>query len=163
MESELKTAEILAILENTPVCFAAVAGELGSELASWRPEKTTWSLSDNLAHIWACADVWGETIEQMLAREEPDLPHVHPRDYMRQQKYHLLEYENSFSVFQEQRQHLLARLYGLTPGEWERGAMIRTKVVNRRHTVNSQVLRMALHEKEHCRQIHTLVQVHCDG
>lgn len=156
--TELVIVDILDILENTPDCFAAVARKLGGDRLTHKPDKKTWSLNDNLAHIRACADVWGETIEQMLNREEPHLPHVHPREYMRQQKYHRLDYEPSFSAYREQRLALLARLSGLAPEDWDQGAMIKTRVVNRRHTVYSQARRMALHEQGHCRQIQALLR-----
>jgi hypothetical protein len=155
--TEDEITEIVAILAETPGCFAAVAGQLGDNRLHSRPGKKTWSLNDNLAHIRACADVWGETIEQMLVQDEPDLPHVHPRQYMRQQEYHRLEYGPSFSAFRDQRLILLTRLRALASEDWDRGAMIKTKVRNRRHTVFSQARRMALHEQGHCRQIQALV------
>lgn len=155
--AELKTADILAILGKTPDCFAAVALELGDGRLKWKPSKKTWSLNDNLAHIRACADVWGETIEQMLYQDEPTLSHLHPREHMRQNNLHRLDYPVSFNAYRNQRRYLLERLGNLEDSDWQRGALIRTKVKLTRHTVFSQARRMALHEQRHCRQIQALV------
>jgi hypothetical protein len=98
---------------------------------------------DILAHVRCCADVWGETIDRMLAGDEPTLPYRHPNDCMKE--YANGPFDSSLAAFEVQRGRLLSKLAELTAEEWRQGAEIK----GRRHTVFSQVRRMALHEVGH--------------
>ena len=150
-ETEIEKA--LGLLAGTPHRIAAATGGLNGDQLKFRPDKKTWSANDILAHLRACADVWGETIEAMLREEEPALKHISPRTWMRQTDYSRLPFLDSFQSFVEQRQELLRTLTALEFAEWSRGATIR----DRRHTVFSQARRLALHEVTHSEQIEALV------
>jgi hypothetical protein len=106
-----------------------------------------------LAHLRACADVWGSTIESMLSNEAPSLPDIHPRMYIKQTPYPSLDFRDSLKAFSRQRQKLLRTLKSLRFDDWSRGPLIG----NRRHTVFSQARRMAKHEMEHAARIELLL------
>ncbi len=145
---------VLRLLTETPGRIAAATEGLDDDQLQHRPDAKTWSANDNLAHLRACADVWGETIAAMLREDEPALKHIHPRTWMKKTDYPRLPFRDSFRDFVDQRRALLQALNDLDFADWSRGAMIK----DRRHTVFSQARRMALHEVTHCEQIEGLVR-----
>ena len=150
--TETEIDRYLALLEETIGWIqTAVEGMETAELYA-KPDRNSWSINEILAHLRSCADVWGETIDRMLVEDEPTLAYVHPRERMKQMDYSELSFEVSFSAFEVQRRSLLARLGSLEYEAWPRGAEIK----GRRHTVFSQVRRMALHEMGHWEQVSKL-------
>jgi len=144
--------EVLQRLTETPDRIATTAEAMTAEQLQRRPDAKTWSANDILAHLRACADVWGETIESMLQEDEPTLRHISPRTYMKKSDYPALPFQESFQAFVKQRDDLLRTLTGLEFTDWSRGALIK----DRRHTVFTQARRMALHEATHNEQIEAL-------
>lgn len=141
--------QILEILAETPGRIAAAAAGVSQPRLARRPDPRTWSAVEILAHLRACADTWGSSIDSMLADEEPSIPDIHPRLYIKQTDYPSLDFLESLEAFSRQRRELLKRLESIPLEEWERGALIGT----RRHTVFTQARRMAKHEEEHCLQL----------
>jgi hypothetical protein len=144
---------VLRLLTETPHRIAAATEALNADQLLQRPDAKTWSANDNLAHLRACADVWGETIAAMIREDEPILKHISPRTWMKKTDYPTLPFRESFRDFVDQRRALLQALKDLALADWSRGAMIK----GRRHTVFSQARRMALHEVKHCEQLKALV------
>lgn len=151
--TETGIKEALDLLTDTPRRIAAVIEALDGDQLHLRPDEKTWSVNDILAHLRACATVWGETIAAMLQEDEPALKHVSPRTWLRKTNYAELPFQESFRDFVDQRRALLQMLNDLEFADWSRGAMIK----DRRHTIFSQARRMALHEATHCEQIESLV------
>ncbi|HSK65499.1 MAG TPA: DinB family protein, partial [Anaerolineales bacterium] len=120
--------------------------------------KQDWSVRDILAHLRACSDVWGNSIEAMLADENPVLQDVHPRHWLKQTNYLDLRFRESLQALASQRAKMLSVLRQLSFEEWGRPAMIG----GRKHTVFSQVRRMAKHEAEHITQIAGMLQTSAD-
>ncbi|MEJ2599027.1 MAG: DinB family protein [Anaerolineales bacterium] len=116
------------------------------------PGEKEWSAVQVLAHLRSCAEVWENSIYAMLDQDNPSLPLVDPRQWANQRAYDQLNFPASFQDFKSGRETLLKRLRALSPQEWQRSADIE----GRRHTVFSQVRRMALHEIDHCAQIERL-------
>lgn len=144
--------EVLQLLTETPQRITVVAEALGDDRLQLKPDEKSWSANDILAHLRACADVWGETIAAMLQDDEPVLKYLSPRTYLEKTDYPELPFQESFLVFADQRRLMLQALHALEFEDWSRGAMIK----DRRHTVFSQARRMALHEATHCEQIESL-------
>lgn len=120
----------------------------------FKPDKNAWSVNEILAHLRSCADVWGASIEAMLAQDKPTLPYRHPRQWIKKTNYPNLLFHESFQAFRLQRKKLLKVLKSLSFEDWSRAAMIK----HREHTVFSQTRRMALHEDVHCQQIEELLE-----
>ena len=120
----------------------------------YKIDKKVWSVNDILAHLRSCADVWGGSIEAMLAQDKPTLPYRHPRQWIKKTNYPDLLFYESFQAFRTQRKNLLNVLNNLSFEDWSRAAMIK----HREHTVFSQARRMALHEGVHCQQIEELLK-----
>ena len=144
----------LKALEETPRSIARVINNIDSGHLHDKLEKKSWSVNDILAHLRSCADVWGSSIEAMLAENFPTLPDVHPRKWIKETNYLELPFPESFQAFIDQREKLLRTLKSLSFEDWLRAALIG----GRKHTVFTQVRRMAKHEQEHCKQIESLLQ-----
>lgn len=144
----------LDTLADTPRRLATASTDVDDSRLHFRPSPGSWSALEILAHLRACADVWGASIESMRAAEEPSLPDIHPRKWLKQTNYTALLFSESFQAFAIQREMLLSILRSLSAEEWSRGAQIGT----RRHTIFSQTRRMALHELAHCDQTEDLLK-----
>ena len=105
-----------------------------------------------LAHLRACAELWGFSIFAMLAEKDPVLALPDERRWAKAAGYTRLDFATSLQVFSQQRGELLEVLGELDLDGWGRGAQID----GRRHTIFSQARRMAKHEGEHCTQIEEL-------
>ena len=144
----------LDLLTQTSRLIANATDGVEAARLQARTQKQPWSINDILAHLRSCADVWGESIEAMLAEEKPTIPYRHPRQWIKQTEYLQLPFRKSFKAFVAQRRKLLKVLRGLAFEDWSRPGIIQ----GREHTVFTQVRRMALHEQVHCEQIESLLQ-----
>ncbi len=153
--TQTEIQKYLAQLEQTPHLIQAAAEGVDPAHLHAKIGKD-WSANDVLAHLRACADVWGASIESMLAEDEPTLPYLHPNQWLKQTDYRQLEFGKSLKAYTRQRQKLLKILTKVPLVDWARGAIIG----GRKHTVFSQARRMALHEIEHCGQIGSLLHSH---
>jgi hypothetical protein len=144
----------LKLLEETPRRLAKITKSVDEMQLQRRTEKQPWSANDIIAHLRSCVDVWGDSIERMLAEENPTVPYRHPRQWIKKTNYLELAFHESFPVFAKQRKKLLKILKSLTFEDWSRAALIK----GHEHTVFTQVRRMALHENVHCEQIESLLQ-----
>jgi hypothetical protein len=145
---------ILATMKECPLRIEAVTNKLAAARLGARSNSKSWSINDILAHIRSSSDVWGESIERMLAEETPTLPDIHPRKWMKQTDYPQLDFHKSFKAYQDQRRDLLKILMKLSFEDWSRGAMIGGRI----HTVFTQARRIAKHDSDHCDQIEGLLR-----
>jgi hypothetical protein len=142
------------LLEEMPRWITRIIGNKDDARLQYKSDRQSWSANDILAHIRSCADVWGNSIESMLAEDTPMLPDIHPRQWIKETNYPQLPFHESFQAFIKQRKRLLITLRKLSFEDWSRAAMI----AGRKHTVFTQARRMAKHEKQHCEQIEGLLQ-----
>jgi hypothetical protein len=56
-ESEIQT--VLMVLSETPKQIARIARGLSHQQLHRKPEPNAWSAQEIVAHLRACADVWG--------------------------------------------------------------------------------------------------------
>ena len=152
--TETEIAGFLEILEQSPRRMRSASKGIPLARLHVRPAKKPWSVNDVLAHLRSCADMWGGSIVAMLTEENPTLPDVHPRKWIKQTDYPEMDFRESLEAYVSQREELLRTLKKLSFEDWPRGAMIG----GRKHTVFSQVRRMAKHESEHCEQIEALLK-----
>src|SRR5580698_2303359 len=74
-----------------------------------------WSANDVLAHLRACADVWGGNIATMLAEDKPTWRAINPRTWITRTDYLDLKFRPSLRAFTDQRTDLLALLQTMSP------------------------------------------------
>jgi len=146
--------QALTRLEQTPLRLAASASGLSEEALKTAPDEKSWSGTEILAHLRACADVWTHSIYAMLAEDTPTLPDINERRWAKVVGYPALPFSRLLEAFSLQRETLLLVLTSLPPESWERPALI----LGRRHTVFTQTRRMAKHEAEHCDQVEALLR-----
>ena len=156
-ERPLTIEQVLAMLAATPPRIAALTAGLAPAQLHTAPDRDEWSANDVLAHLRACADVWGSCIATMLAEDRPTLRAVNPRTWIRQTDYLEQGFGPSLHAFTTQRNELLAVLEPLAPESWSRAAIVTGagKVLER--TVLFYAQWLATHERPHVKQIERIV------
>ena len=145
--------EIVKILTDSPGRIAASTA--GLDLAQLRlaPAPDEWSATEVLAHIRACADVWGSCIASILSEDRPTLRAVSPRTWIRKTNYPDIEFGSSLRSFTLQRDELLVLLKPLLPADWSRAATVNRAGKILEETTLSYADRLASHELQHVEQI----------
>jgi hypothetical protein len=98
------------VLAETPTRIAALTAGLAPARLHTTPNHEGWSANDVLAHLRACADVWGNCIVAIIAKDTPTLRAVNPRTWIKKTDYLELEFRPSLRSFATQRADLLAVL-----------------------------------------------------
>lgn len=145
----------LALLATTPRRITTACLDMDELQLRSTPEPDAWSIHEILAHLRACADVWGAGIIAMLTQDHPTLRYVSPRTWIRKTHYLELPFHASLEAFAQQRDELLKTLRALERDEWSRGATFTATTRGREQTILSYAQRIAQHENEHCEQIET--------
>ncbi|MFN8591780.1 MAG: DinB family protein [Thermomicrobiales bacterium] len=162
--NDLSSAEVLVLLATTPQRLAALTAGVDSVELQGSPDPNEWSGNDTLAHLRACADVWGGCIARILSEDEPSWRAVNPRTWIVQTDYRDLEFHASLRAFVQQRRDLLVRLEPLPPDDWLRAATVSGEGKIRQRDVFFYARRMARHELTHVKQMARIIErIHEDG
>jgi hypothetical protein len=145
--------ELLHALAETPCHVESITHGLDDARLQRRPGPAAWSANEILAHLRACADVWGGSIAAMIARDHPTLRYVSPRTHMRKTSYATLPFRPSLAAFSVQRNDLVQALTALDLAGWSRGATFTGTTRGREATILSYVRRIVEHEQEHREQL----------
>jgi hypothetical protein len=156
-ERSLTTEQVLALLAENPPRIAALTAGLTPAQLRTAPSRDAWSATEVLAHLRACADVWGDCIRTMLAEDRPTLRAVNPRTWIKRTNYPELEFKPSLRSFAKQRAGLLATLEPLPPRAWSRAATVTGAGRVLERTVHSYAQWLATHERSHVKQIGRIV------
>ncbi len=153
----LTVEQVLALLAETPPRIAALTAGLTPAQLRTSPTHGGWSANDVLAHLRACADVWGNCIVVMIAEDTPTLRAVNPTTWIKTTDYLELEFQPSLGSFATQRADLLAVLDPLPHEGWSRAATVTGagKVIER--TVLFYAQWLARHERQHVKQVEGIV------
>jgi DinB superfamily len=157
--SPAETERVLRLLAATPRRIASLSRGFEIGKLHFRPHQDSWSANDILAHLRACADVWGKSIVEMITRDHPKLRYISPRSWIRKTDYLELEFRGSLKAFTEQRRELLRALKGLAIEDWSRSATFTATTKGREETVFSYACRIAEHENKHCDQIEAVLKI----
>jgi hypothetical protein len=124
-----------------------------------RTDEEPWSISDILVHLRACSDVWGATIMNMLATDNPIQAYKSPRAFMNKPKYQDQEFDVALETYTLERKKLINVLTKLDDVGWSRpGTYTGVTPRHRDQTVLSLSKRMINHEQPHLDQIETLLK-----
>ena len=153
----LTTEQVLTLLAETPPRIAALTAGLTPAQLHTPPNHDGWSANDVLAHLRACADVWGNCIVAIIAEDTPTLRAVNPLTWIKKTDYLELEFRPSLRSFDTQRAELLAVLEPLPHEGWSRTATVTGagKVLQR--TVLFYAQWLARHERQHVKQVEHIV------
>ncbi len=149
--------QLLALLAETPPSIAAVTTGIDAEALRAAPEPGEWSANEVLAHLRACADVWGDCIATILAEDHPTIQALNPKRWIKSTDYPELEFRPSLDAFTAHRDGLLALLEPLAPADWERTATVTGAGSPLERTLHSFADRLARHERSHIKQIERTV------
>jgi hypothetical protein len=163
MARQLMTIEQnLSILRST----AGRIGDLTSGLTDAQlhasPEPGEWSVTEIVAHLRACADVWGDAIEAIATIEHPTIRAVSPVTWIKSTDYRELRFASSWQAFIRQREGLLVLLGRLPQQGWARSATVLGGGRPLELTIHSYVNRMARHERTHWRHVAKTVRALLD-
>jgi len=150
-------ATVLKLLMATPLRIAGASKNMNKDQLRRKPAADSWSANEVLAHLRACADVWGSSIMAMLTQDRPTLRYVSPRTWIKKTNYADLEFGVSFRAYANQRKDLLKVLRTLSDDDWLRGASVKAAKKRREETVLSYAERMARHEAGHCEQVERIL------
>jgi len=153
----LTSEQVLTLLAETPPRLAALTAGLSPAQLHTAPKRDAWSANDVLAHLRACADVWGGCMLALIAEDTPTLRAVNPLTWIKKTDYLELEFRPSLRSFTKQRADLLAVLEPLPREAWSRAATVTGagKVLER--TVLFYAQWMAGHERSHVKQVGRIV------
>jgi DinB superfamily len=155
--SSLTIEQVLTLLAATPARIAALTADLTPAQLQTAPNHHEWSANDVLAHLRACADVWGGCIVTMIAEERPTLRAINPRTWIKKTDYRDLEFGPSLRAFATQRAELLAVLESLPPEGWSRAATVTGAGAVLERTVLTYAQGLARHERPHIKQIERII------
>ncbi len=155
-QAEIK--KVLSALTATPRTLTSISRGLSAARVHARPDKDVWSANEILAHLRACADVWGKSILSMIANDNPTIRYISPRTRIRRTPYLDQDFPISLKAFRAQRVDLLKTLQALDVGGWSRGATFTATTKGRKGTVLSNAIRIADDEAEHLDQLRTILK-----
>ena len=103
------------------------AGELQGQLLGFseedlrhRPAPDEWSLKEIAAHLRDAEVCFGERLELIAGRDEPDLPDIQTDVYVMERDYRSLDLYEVLMEFSRLRHRNTDLLWTLAPSEWER-------------------------------------------
>ncbi len=156
-KSSLTAEHVLTLLAATPPRIAVLAeGRTPAQLHS-APKEDEWSANDVLAHLRACADVWGDCIMAIAAQDGLTLRAVNPRTWIKQTDYPLQEFQPSMQAYTAQRVDLLRFMRPLPQEVWSRSATVTGAGKALQRTVLFYAEWLARHERPHLKQIECIV------
>jgi len=153
----LTTEQVLTLLAETPQRIATLTAGLAPAQLHTPPNHDEWSANDVLAHLRACADVWGNCIVAIIAQDTPTLRAVNPLTWIKKTDYLELEFQPSLCSFSAQRADLLAVLEPLPHEGWSRAATVTGAGKVLRRTVLFYAQWLARHERQHVKQVEHIV------
>lgn len=152
-DTPLTIEQILTRLAATPSRLAGLIGGLTPAQLLAPPEPGEWSARDVLAHLRACADMWGKCILVILREDRPTFKAVNPTTWIKQTDYLEQDFKPSLEAFTTQRAALLAVLAPLTPEYWSRTATVTGAGKPLERSVYTYAQWLANHERSHFRQV----------
>ena len=157
--TQVEIESVLGSLAATPRRIVSLSRGVEISKLHFRPDPDSWSANDVLAHLRACADVWGKSIANMITMDRPKLRYVSPRGWIRKTDYLELEFSGSLKSFTAQRRALLKTLKGLAIKDWSRSATFTGTTKGREQTVYNYACRIAEHENKNCGQIEAVLKL----
>ena len=155
-ESEIRA--VLTALSETPKQLARITRGCSDRQLHRPPEPGAWSAQEIVAHLQACAEVWGGSIERMIAEDRPTIRYVSPRSWIKKSDYLQQSFHACLSAFSDRRATLVETLRALDRIDWSRGATFTATTLGREATVLSYGRRIADHEAQHLVQLQRTVR-----
>jgi uncharacterized damage-inducible protein DinB len=156
-DTPLTIDEILNRLTEQPKTIAALTAGLPRARSHRAPSRGEWSLTDVLAHLRSCSDMWGKYMALIVTEDRPTFRAMNPTTWIKSTNYRDQEFAPSFRAFTKQRTELLNFLRPLPKASWSRSATVTGAGRPRERTVLEYARRLANHERSHLKQIARIV------
>ncbi len=156
-DTPLTIEQNLTLLAATPSHLTEITKGLSRAQLVTPPKPGEWSARDVLAHLRACADMWGKYIVVILNEDHPTYKAVNPTTWIKQTNYREQEFRSSLRAFTAQRAELLAVLEPLPSQAWSRTATVTGAGKPRERTVRTYAQWLANHERSHFKQLERIV------
>jgi DinB superfamily len=154
----LTIEQVLSVLDQAPQQIGALTAGLTPAQLLATPSREEWSANEVLAHLRACADVWGGCIMKIVSHEADTLRAVNPRTWIKQTDYLGQAFRPSLRAFRLQRTTLMGALEPLTAEVWAHSVTVTGAGKAIERTALDYGQRMARHERSHIRQIQHIAQ-----
>ena len=154
----LTLEQILIQLPVTPRRIAALTAGVAPAKLRKSSVAGEWSANEVLAHLRACADVWGNHIVTIIKEDMPAWQAVSPRTWIEKTDYTELDFAPSLDAFTKQRTKLMTALGPLGRNDWSRAALVSGGGPTYERTVLYYAERLARHERPHIKQIGRIVR-----
>jgi DinB superfamily len=158
-DNKLTAEQLLTLLAEAPRRIDALTAGLTPFLLHAAPSGDEWSANDVLAHLRACADVWGASIVAMVREDHPTIRAISPRTWIHDTDYPDCAFGPSLQAYISQRSELLALLETLPSEDWARGATFTGAGRILERTVLSEASAIVVHERPHVKQIERVVNM----
>jgi DinB superfamily len=158
-DNKLTAEQLLTLLAEAPRRIGALTAGLTPALLHAAPSEDEWSANDVLAHLRACADVWGGSIMTMIREDHPTIRAISPRTWIHGTDYPGCAFGPSLRAYTRQRIELLALLKTLPSEDWARGGTFTGAGRLLERTVLSEASAIAVHERPHVKQIERVVNM----
>lgn len=152
----LTVEQVVALLAESPGRIAALAADLAPSQLNAKPGEDAWSANDILAHLRACADVWGDCMKRILNEDWPTIRALNPLTRINQTDYREQGFKPSLRAFATQREELMAVLEPLDREAWSRAGTVTGAGRELERSVLFYGRWMAGHERTHLKQIERL-------
>ena len=153
----LTIEQVLTLLAETPQRLACLTSAQGRDQLHTSPARGEWSANDVLAHLRACADVWGTCMVTIIVEDKPTLRAINPLTWIKKTDYLELEFLPALRAFTAQRSELLALLEPLPRDTWSREATVTGAGKALERTVLFYEQWLARHERQHVKQVESIV------
>ena len=153
-----KIQVVLTVLSETPQQIARVARGHSARRLHRKPAADAWSAQEIVAHLRACAEVWGGSIDRMLAEDHPTIRYVSPRGWIKKTDYLQQSFRETLRAFAGQRTALVGTLSKLNASSWARRATFTGTTAGREATVLDYARRIADHEVGHLDQLRRTIK-----
>jgi len=150
--------QALTLLRQTPSRIAEITAALSHAQLHTCPAPDKWSANEVLAHLRSCADVWGDCMRVILAKNTPTIHVVNPRTWIESTNYLDQKFQLSLRAFTAQRTDLLAILEPLPRKSWSRKARITGAGSPLEWTVLIYATRLGVHERAHLKQFKRIAE-----
>ncbi len=148
-KSSLTIEQVLTLLADTPRRIAALTDGVGPAQLQTPISPGEWSVNDILAHLRACADVWGDCIRVIAIQDRPTIRAINPTTWIEQTDYREQKFNPSLQAFTVQRADLLKYIGSLAPKDWSRTATVTGAGSVLTRTVLFYAQWLARHERSH--------------
>jgi len=152
--AKLSRADRLKRLERGPDDLGAALRGQADDVLARRPDSRNWAPTEVVCHMRDVEEMLMTRLAATVAMNEPKLigfdPSSTPDRWAEERQYLRNDVGAALAAFRRRREETLAFLRGLTPEQWDRGALHPTRG---RMTIDDFVTLETWHDENHLEQL----------